>query len=237
MKANLKFALGALAVSVIGCGGSGSGLLNQPQPRLRTINAVTGLPALDVKVGTTTVASNLPYGNVTPTYTIVPRGFQDVFFADSSSPTPPLFHLTKTFTFSDRLDAIAYGSPGATKVVLLVDSLLTGNRGSYRFFNASSANTAVDVFFTAPGGPLTGASTLTTGAVGSPNDLTTDYYSAGISAPKTYEIRVYPAGQDTGTPLVDQNVTLNPGDRKTYVILDPGSPNGNLLPIDDNSPG
>src|SRR6478672_5237223 len=73
----------AAALALFGCGGTGNGILNVPNPRVRVANVMPGIASAKAKVGNDTISSNIAFGAVSD-YTVTPNGNKDLSVGDST---------------------------------------------------------------------------------------------------------------------------------------------------------
>jgi len=151
------FALfGLVALAFAGCG-SGGGSSSSPV-QLRVFNAIVDGAPVTVTVGTDTAASGVAFEGLT-TYHGVGTGALE-FKVTVSGGTSPIIDTTYTLasgaSYSYVLDGTA-SAPTALLVQDVVSTLATGQFG-LRLTNAAFGIGALDVYLTAPGASLDGAS-------------------------------------------------------------------------------
>src|SRR5579862_1656214 len=252
--------LAGLGFLIAGCSGnSTNGTFNQPGPRIRAVNALDGVATADWQVtGQTNV--NFPsvsYGQQSNTFStpyviLNERGNQIVEFANASAPAvnvaayptqpqngPPQYH---NFTYGDKNTAIAYGGSGAAAgVVFLYDQTTNSTNGpNLRIVDAAQQEGSVDVFVTPSSQSQSGSPiTLTAGSVFPTQGASTYAYTALNTAggPGTFTVNFYPAGHDTGAPLVSYPLTVGGTDVWTLVLVDPATSGGSptVLALQDNN--
>ena len=136
---------------------------------------------------------------------------------------------------------IGYGPAGKTGTVVLYDANAIPSSSWVRFVNASPAAGSVDVFLTQVGGAQQELATLGIGGVTPTQPAGTFLYDQfNVLASNTnsqFTLTVYPAGHDTGTPLINQLIALPTNTTWTVVILDPAPSQTTLtvLPIQDST--
>jgi hypothetical protein len=212
-----------LLILSVGCGGGGS---NGPTgPGVRVVNGISTVTEADVLSGDVVISSALPYATLSGTphnpYSIIPTGPQPITFANLNTPTTPIVSTSVNITAAQNIDAIAYDSSAPTFLQLYDNITISSTYASMRFVNASTVTGSVDIVVVPP--PGAGAQTVSTIAPGQ----TTPSQPSGSSAYQNYTstgnylVKVFPAGNDTGTPLSTATVTLTIGVTWTFIVLDP----------------
>lgn len=225
----------ALATALVGCGGNSNTVI---PPEVRVINGLDGVPYATANVGTTSISSSLSYATISgypaKPYTQVVAGPQTVTFASASAPAATLAGAIVSVLSGQSVQCIAYGNAGSTGVVSLYNYLPPPVQAAFRVVNASAQLGKVDVFVTVPGAALTGVQTLTPGQVAPAQTGTAGVYTQLATAGLT-ELRVYPAGNDAGTPLIDIQYNFELGTGWTLVLLDSPTAGGSpvVLQVED----
>lgn len=226
-----KFGLVAgIAAIAIGCGGSGSGLLNVPNPRVRFANVLPGITTAQAKVGDDTISSSIAFGSVSD-YAITPNGNKDLTVGDSTFDnlaTLPdeLYETNKRYT------GIGFGT--APRSILLFEEnedSATNDTVAIRAIHASQGAANLDVYISAPAAGLPASpafDNIAAGTISSSSDVSS---ASGTS----YRIRVYADG-DTTTALVDETIVIATRDRVAVVVYsDAGETSGfNILVLQEN---
>jgi hypothetical protein len=207
----------------MGCGTNGNS-------NVRVVNASPGLTTnFAVQVGLTNVASNLPYGKVgveqqgteandtSGIYRPVGSGTNQKLVLYGPSPSDIIASGTHTLVRNSFYTFVTLGNKAAnvTLVTLADNGTAPANGGAgLRIVQASSAAGAVDIYVTAVGVPLSGATPTLSGA--GFGDIT-----AYLPVPAAKdEIRVTPHGNPSNV-LIDVTSTLTGGGLYTAYALDP----------------
>jgi hypothetical protein len=188
--------------------------------------------------GSYIIASALPYatGSGTPhtPYTIVPTGNQTISFATFANPGTILASTSVSVANSGvHYDEIAYNAAHPT-VLTLLDEFSVPSTADVRFVNASATSGSVDMILTPPtGAPV--KFTLAPGQVG-PAQPVGSYGYQSFTTTGAYGFQVFPAGKDTGTPLLQQTINLTTGTSFSFILLDPQASGGPVivLEVQDN---
>lgn len=241
----------AIGLLLCGCGGSGTGgggIFNQPAPRLRMVNGLPQVASMDAvisgKAQPDPVTTTLAYGTVSGTqqqpYDILTqRQNQTVTVYDDAAPTVPVTTFNHNFTFGDKITAIVYGQNSSAQTIQLFDNATNApSAADVRIVDAAANMGAVDFFLVPTGQANSNSHQLSPGDVFPQQTTNTDNnYTLIPSVDKMFTINVYPQGNDTGTPLLAQQVQINTSDRLTLVLLDApqGSATPQLLVIHDNN--
>ena len=237
--------LGGLAVA--GCGGNSAntgGIFNQPAPRLRAVNAMDGVTSGEVTVAGQIVSSAISYGGVSGTnanpYAILnQRGNETINFYSASNPAVVLATTSHDFTYGDVIDTIFFGGASSPKAIQLYDNTQNAANGaSIRWVDAANSSGTLDVFLTPAGSGMGSPATFSPGEITPIQASASSTYSELVETTATsYTIAVYPAGHDSGVPLGQVTMTINPGDRWTFVLIDPATSGAQLqiLAVQDNN--
>lgn len=220
------------ALLIAGCGGSGTGLINVPNPRVRFTNGFEGLGTVNVRVGVDIVGVSIPFGTSSDT-AIVRNGRRDVTvgtttFEGVASVQQFLFETDKRYT------AVGYGASGNRSILIVADDKTksTNDTIALRAIHAAPKIGPVDIYVTtvASGDALPTNPTVPGVAVGT----ATDYLIVPTNGQSTLQlrIRIYKAGQTSG-PLTDTQITPNTTERYTAIAYDKGGAIGLLAQRDD----
>lgn len=227
--------LTAVALALAGCSGTNGGFVNSPG--VRALNAVLADPVANVQDGAYSIATDLTYatesGTTRSPYVITTTGPQTVTFMSGG--------LTFAFgsinlTALESVNLIATPNNG-NAVLVLIDNTGIPTDSEVRVLNvASSTNlAAADVIFTPVGGGAPTTYTVGLNAV-SPAQSTALGYAYNVVPSTNYLVQVFPAGQDTGTPLISESVNLVTGQRWTFAVVDSNNASSKveLVQIQDN---
>jgi|GEM_PF-5759088 len=231
----LGLAAASLAIAIVGCGGSGNGIVNVPNPRVRVANLMPNIPNAKSQVGSDTIggASGIDFGTVSD-YAITNNGNKDLSVGDSTfnnlaTLSNQLFETQKRYT------GIAYGT--APRTILLLDedkNSASGGSVSLQTINAAQGQGAFDVYVTdsTGSGTLPATPSFPNIGVGIISSFA-DVPAAG--GPLSARIRVYATGQTT-TALVDKTVLLDSQERAAIVVYaDPSAGSGlNVIVLKEN---
>lgn len=214
---NRLFVIGAASVMIaglIGCGGSGNGITNTPNPRVRLANVMPGIASLQGQVGDDIITSGLAFGAVSD-YRVTDNGNKDLTVGDSTldnlaSIDDTLFETEKRYT------GIAWGETGSRALIKFQhnkDATANATTG-IRLINAAQGAGGVDVYISAPADPLPGSPAFTNVTEGSISD-----HSIVVAVPgnNNYRIRVYPTGTTT-TAIVDETIVVEERARVAVVL-------------------
>ncbi len=210
-----------IGLGLIGCGGDGDGLINQPNPRVRLANLMPGINNAMARVGSDTISETIAFGTVSD-FAITPNGNKDLTVGDSTfdnlaTLSDQLFELNRRYT------AVAYGTTPRTIILLEDDeSGVSNDDVAIRAVHAAQGAANVDVYISAPGDPLPAAPAMNALAPGTASD----YSITDVGGTNTYRIRVFADG-DTTTALVDQTIAIDPGERVAVIVYaDSGQASG-----------
>ncbi|MEO8739026.1 MAG: DUF4397 domain-containing protein [Casimicrobiaceae bacterium] len=176
-----------VVLALAGCSKSGGN--NGGNGQIRLFNAFLEASALNVVVGSTTIAPAAPFERLTP-YVSVPNGVQ-TFNVTVVGAQSPLVNSSLSIGGDANYTYIVFGPTTAVRTVFAVDSVSDPGSGFYavRVINTAAGVGPVDVYLTPPGADLTVAapavSNVAYGAVSS-------YLSVAIGA--NFEIRMTPTG-------------------------------------------
>src|SRR5687767_1420985 len=214
-----KFAMLSLAaVLALGaCDDDPTG--NDDEAQVRIVNATTGTNFVSVNAfrGTTELVTGVAAGGASScgtTYT-VPAGNQTINFRTIAGGTTNHESITFNFQADQKYTVILYGTNADLRAMVVQDEAVqqnatAGNR-RLRFINASTSNTAADIFArtTSTGNPTAGTASATNVAAGAAATANNSIY---FSIPTTNNIfQLY----NTGT-------VANP--RATYTLSTTGFP-------------
>lgn len=231
----LPFVVMATAMCLTGCGGSGNGLINVPNPRVRFVNAFPNIPTAKVKVGDDTIggASGIAFGTASD-YVVTDNGNKDLTAGDSTfsnlaSLNDQLFETEKRYT------GIGYGTAGNRTILLLTEDKDQAPSDSVSLQVVNVGSAAVDVYVTdsAAGDTLPASPNFANTGVG----VTTSFADlAAPSGPFSARIRVFAVGQ-TSNALVDTTVVLDSRERAAIVpFADPAAGTGwRVLVLKENT--
>ena len=219
-----------IALGLLGCGGSGDGLTNTPNPRVRLANLMPGIPNAMARVGSDTISETIGFGTLSD-FAITPNGDKDLTVGDSTFDNLATL-ADQLFENSERYTAIAYGT--TPRAIILSEDDKSGvstDNVAIRAVHAAQGANNVDVYLSAPGDPLPAAPAIDALGVGS----SSDFSIVDVGATNTYRVRVFADG-DTTTALVDQTIAVEPGDRVTVIVYaDAGQGSGfNALVYQEN---
>lgn len=210
-------AIGVAAVAMVGCGGSTSGL-SGGKPRIRVVNADQSVGSIDAKIDNTAYATNLAYMSFGD-YERYDNGNLQIDLTKSSDQTVLYSDNANLFEINKFYSVIALPGAGANTVDPLVieDSRSVPNSGRtlLRFVHgASTFNTDVNVFVTAPGDPLP----VNPDATISYRGQSLDYFDEPEGS---REVRITRASD--GAILYDETLSLTSGTTRTALIVDGAS--------------
>ncbi len=179
-------ALCAVSLVLVGCskGGSSSG-----NAQLRILNAFSQAAAIDVTVGTTKVASGLPFQGMT-LYSEIGSGTPTITVGVTGASTT-LVNTTLNVSSGNKYTYIVFGPVTGVGATLGNDAFTDPGNGffSLRIVNAAPGLSAVDVYLTPPGANITStAPSLGNVSYGATSAFVAIANSAG------FEIRVTPTG-------------------------------------------
>jgi len=176
-----------VVLTLVGCSKGGGN--NSGNGNIRLFNAFLEASALNVVVGSTTVAPAAPFERLTP-YVSVNNGVQ-TFLVTVVGAQSPLVNSSLSIGGDAHYTYIVFGPTTAVGAVFATDSFNDPGTGFYavRVINTAAGVGPVDVYLTPPGADLTVAapavSNVAYGAVSS-------YLSVAIGA--NFEIRMTPTG-------------------------------------------
>lgn len=206
--------LAAIALAVVGCGGSGNGVVGIHNPRIRAVNDFSDVTAVSSAVDTTTLMTSQAFGAVSA-YNVIVNGNHTISFDNVSGATSiPLVSQSSLLETEKYYTAIGTGSGvGGRHIILLEDGeVIAANITKARVVNADEADAAVDVYFTSTG---TADLTAQTPQITSLDftDSTAPYTNF---TPGTYKMWVTPEGSKT--PLTTKTVTFTTNTIVTLVF-------------------
>ena len=205
MKSKIFFLpLAALAIGIVGCGGSGNGIVGLHNPRIRSVNDFSDVTSVSSQVDSTAMLTSQAFG-ATSAYVIIVNGNRNIAFNDVSGGTSiPLVNQTSLLQTDSYYTAIGTGSGGAGRhIILLTDGqVLASNQTKVRVVNADGAQPNVDVYFTSTStGSLSGQTPQITNLSFADNTVPYTNFTPG-----TYKMWVTTHGSTT--PIMTQNVTM-----------------------------
>jgi hypothetical protein len=219
-----------IAALLVGCGGSGNGLINVPNPRVRFANVLPSIVSAKSQVGSDTISAAIPFGSASD-YAITPNGNKDLTVGDSTFSNLATLS-NQLFETNKRYTGIGYGTtPRAILLLEENESNSVNDTVAIRAINANQAAPSLDVYISAPADSLPAAPAFNAVAVAA---ITTSEEVSSASG-TSYRIRVYADG-DTTTALVDKNITITTRDRVALVVYaDAGQASGyNILVLKEN---
>jgi hypothetical protein len=249
MQRNIGLAVLGLAAVLVGCSGNstnGSGIFNQPAPRLRAINAIDGVATADWVDSSQNnltfppIAYGAVTGSATSPYTILnEQGTQQtVNFYSSNAPTIAVASATITPYYTNKNTIVAYGSESAGKTITLFDLTTTQSAPTVRIVDASTLEGNLDLFIT-PVGLSQGTTPISIGP-GSvyPAQSTGTYTYAALPSGGSYLVTAYHAGQDASAPVYNYTFTVTGGPVYTLVLIDSAYAGAApaVLAIEDDNP-
>ena len=216
-----KFAmLSLMAVLALGaCDDDDDPTGNQGTAQVRIVNASTGSNFVSVNAlrGNTSIVAGIQAGTATScatTYT-VPAGSQTINFRTTAGGTTNQEQVTFNFQANHRYTIILYGTNADLRATVVEDEVTptnatAGNR-RLRFINASTSNTAGDVFArtTSTGNPTAGSAIASNVAAGGTAAASGNVYFTVPNANNIFQF------YNTGT-------VTNP--RATYTLSTTGFP-------------
>jgi len=205
MRSKLFFLpLAAMALAVVGCGGSGNGLVGIHNPRIRAVNDFSDVTSVSSTVETTPLLTSQAFGAVSA-YAVITNGNRTIAFDNvSGASSIPLVSQSSLLETEKYYTAIGAGSGvGGRHVILLEDGqVLASNMTKVRVVNADEDQAAVDIYVTSTAtGSLTGQTPQITNLAfaATPTDYTN-------FTPGSYKVWVTAHGGTT--PLTTKTVTL-----------------------------
>jgi len=204
----IRLALLSLPIAAAGCGGTstGNGLIS-----VRAFDATPGQASINIAVGANIVMSGGTYGTGTGYQSIAQTGSQLFLMTSNTGATlsDPTYNLQSNTSYT------LYGTgPVASPSLILIseDHSSPGANARVNLVNLSSVTGNTDVYLTAPGATLTGATPTVTGLAFQSN-------FAALVAPGSYEVRFCTVG--TKTVVADQTVgALVAGQLVRYLMID-----------------
>lgn len=210
-----------LAALVVGCGGSGSGLLNQPNARVQFANLMPGIATARAKVGDDIISDNIPFGAVSDN-AITNNQSKDLTVGDTTFDNLATLP-DQVFQVEHRYTGVGYGT--SPRSILVIDhdkSRASIDAVAFRATHAAQGGGAVDVYLSAPGDSLPASPAFDALA----EAATSSFSELPVAVTNEYRIRVYADG-DTATALVDEVVVVQPRDRYSVIVYsDSGKPSG-----------
>jgi hypothetical protein len=193
------------ALAVVGCGGSGNGIVGIHNPRVRAVNDFSDVSAVSADVDATTLLTSQAFGAVSA-YAVIPNGNHTVTFNNVSGSTSiPLVSQASLLETEKYYTAIGAGSGvGGRHVILLEDGqVLASNLTKVRVVNADEDDASVDVYVTSTAtADLSGQTPqITNLAFANAPTLYTNF------TPGSYKVWITPNGSTT--PLTTKTVTLS----------------------------
>lgn len=220
---NRLFAISVASVVVaalVGCGGSGNGFTNTPNPRVRLANVMPGIASLQGQIGDDVITTGLAFGSVSD-YEVTENGNKDLTVGDTTldnlaSVDDTLYETEKRYT------GIAWGDSGSRAIIKFQHNkdATANDTAGIRLINAAEGAGAVDVYISAPADPLPGAAALTNVAEGAISDHS---ITTAVDGDNTYRIRVYATGTTT-TPIIDETIVVEERSRVAVVLFETNTP-------------
>ncbi len=227
----VKFGLAVgLASLVIGCGGSGNSLTNQPNARVQFANLMPGISSAKAKVGDDTLGDNILFGAVSEN-AITSNSSKDLTVGDTTFDNLATLE-DQVYQVEHRYTAVGYGT--SPRAILLIDhdkSRATNNTVGIRATHVAQGGPAVDVYLSAVGDSLPASPSFDALAAAA----TSSFSEVPVTGTNEYRIRVFADG-DTATAIVDKTVTIDPRDRWSAIIYsDAGETSGfNILMVKES---
>jgi len=204
--------LAAVALAIVGCGGSGNGIVGIHNPRIRAVNDFSDVSAVSAQVDTTNLLTSQAFGAVSA-YSIITNGNRTITFNDVSGSTSiPLVSQNTLLETEKYYTAIGTGSGGGGRHIILLEDgqLIASNETKVRVVNADEDQAAVDVYFTSTAtADLSGQTPQITNLAFADNAPTYINFTPG-----SYNVWITAHGSTT--PLKTQTVTL---DANTIITL------------------
>jgi len=218
----------AASLGFLGCGNSGNTFV-------RVVNASPGLSNFSVVVGQTGVASSLPYG----TEGVTPKG-DNYSVTDSSGNYRPvgagsnmatkvigtqgstaLATATQTYRKNGQYTIVSIAPAPSIQLQILTDSNVSPPSGQYqlRFMDTSVRSGAIDVYITAAGGTVVGATPVIA-------NINFQGVVTNPQSPGTLEIQVTPHGNQAD---VLAKMPFSPAGGKDYSVFFLDPPNSGSL--------
>ena len=214
----------ALSASLLamGCGSSGNS-------NVRTVNTSVGLTGYSVQVGVTGVAFSLPYGtegvqqpgqyastDASGKYRPIGAGTNQSVVLYQKVGTN-LATKTQSFLKGGYYTVVNLNPPPGILLLVLTDNDSAPTSGNFklRVVHSSPSAGSVDVYVTAPGGSVVGATPLLSNLQF--GQVTQTYFQL---APGTYEVQVTPHGNPSSV-VITKTFTPTAGNIYTAFTLDP----------------
>ena len=231
LKRILALALTVTALAVApGCSDDDNPTTPIANARVRVLHASPDAPAVDVLVDGEVALSNVTFTQASG-YLDVPAGARN-FKVRASGTTTVVIDVTPTLAADTDYTVIASGLLASLQPWLLTDDNAAPAAGNVKVRLAHGAPSAplVDIFVTAPGASLAGATPNLT-------DVPFGVASGYLEVPAgSYQVRICPA--NTTTVAIDSGaLTLTAGQVRTAVAVDDaggGAPFGAVLLTDRN---
>lgn len=209
-----------LAVFAAACSTGGEDATSQ----VRFIHAAPGADSLDVFIDGSAVFEIVRVGAVTPYEVGIDAGEQPVRIR-SSTEALELLRFEVDLIPDGQQTIIAAGARRELRPIVLADDLLAAQPDSaqVRIVHAAALSDSVDVLLTRPA-----ADTVAAYPALRFRRNTGFFYAP----PGTYRLRVTPAGGTT--TLLDESLTLQAGDARTYLLADASVTGGlTIISTDD----
>ncbi len=217
---NLGMAVG-LAALVVGCGGSGSGLVNQPNARVQFANLMPGITSAKAKVGDDTISDDIPFGAVSDN-AITNNQSKDLTVGDTTFDNLATLP-NQVFQVEHRYTGVGYGT--APRAILLIDhnkSQAANGTVAIRATHVAQGAGAMDVYLSAVGDSLPASPSFDALAEAG----TSSFSELPVTGTNEYRIRIY-ADDDTTTALVDKTVVIQSRERYSAILFaDAGEASG-----------
>jgi hypothetical protein len=181
-----------------------------PASTFRALPTILNGPAVDLEIEGRTVATSLPFGQLSPATALAP-GLHDVLFrAPAQSST---YALPWTTTSGEDYTAFVIDSSGGIDPVVVTDggAVPPPGRGALRIVHFAPHAPAIDVYRTEPG-----TSALTAVLTPFGYRVVSGYFQA---APGAWTVVVSHAGL-TDTVLATGPIAIGDGQARTVVLLD-----------------
>lgn len=204
--------LTAMAIAIVGCGGSGKGVVGIHDPRVRAVNDFSDLASVSATAAGTDMMTSQAFGAVSA-YTIIDSGNHTITFNDVSGPTSlPIVSSTNLLETEKYYTAVGTGTSANRTIILLEDTRdIDGNMTKARFVNADEDQANIDVYITSTATPdLTGQTPQADSLDFGQGSTYTSY------VPGDYKVWITPDGSTT--PITTQNVTFTTNTSVTYVF-------------------
>jgi hypothetical protein len=232
MKFNKQILAFAVLAGLAGCGGSGNGVLNIPNPRIIPVNAFDGVPTANFEVGTDTSVTPVAFGTAGDAIITV-NGTKDVS-AGATTFNDLVTLPSQLFEQSQRYTVVGYGGSGSRALGVFQNnkSQSASTTVSFRAINGSANAASVDVYVTnsADGNTLPATPEVSALALGAASAYVT---LPDSSQAITIRVRVFAAGDRT-TALADTTFNLDDRERVSLVTFDSVSPSVGVLNLQDN---